>query len=677
MVQKKSPLSVFVLWHRKFDDGTNFSSEIYRQFTRDVEDPLNRGVGIPVYFTTDCECIHNIFEVSKSEKNIFIVLVEDNMVIDSKWIKCIEKLSDHCDKNKESDLLVPAAVTRNAYNLSDKIAKKNYIRLYEMDNYQKKEQCLIFYIAHELCRTLYGINRISEVNTELVSHSPVKLFISHAKEDGLEIAKKLNEFIQNDTPLDTFFDANDITVGYDFEKEIKGNIDGSVLLVVHSDKYSSREWCRKEILIAKRYNRPIVILNTLKAGENRSFPYMSNVRTIRISDPVNYENIITKTLIETLKFKYQKLYIHYLAELFNMDINTKTILSYPPELLSLVYIDGTYENYVIYPDPPLSDEEIDLIIQVAGKMKFITPALIPSISLREQIKADDKILMDYRVGISISENKDIKKYGFDYVHLQDFMNEIARYLLVVGCELVYGGDIHYKHEYNFVQSLFDLATTHNKEHKEIPQKIRNFVAYPNYEEIDVSEKAKLKKVATFNEVKPVANMEEVLKFDPQIINALNLSKMRVEMNEYVDARIVIGGKTSGFTGRYPGILEEAYLTLKSRKPLFIVGACGGVSRLLAESLTNQIKREKFIDSFNLEEDYIQFIDKYNPLCITNSFEEIDYMRIYDSVTEFGIDGLNNGLSREENERLFITNNVIEVVTLILNGLCRLKEKELN
>lgn len=677
MIRKKSPLSIFVLWHRKFDEGTNYSSEIYRQFTRDVEDPLNRGIGIPVYFNTDCEYIHNIFEVSRSEKNIFIVLVEDNMVIDLEWIKCIEKLSSYCDKNKKTDLLVPAAITRNAFNLSEKIVKKNYIRLFELDNYQKKEERLIFYIAHELCRTLYGINRISEANIELTSPSPVKLFISHAKEDGLEIAKQLNEFIQNDTPLDTFFDANDITVGYDFEKEIEGNIDGSVLLVVHSDKYSSREWCRKEILIAKRHNRPIIVLNILKAGEDRSFPYMSNVRTIRISDPVNYENVIIKTLIETLKFKYQKLYIHYLAELFNLDINTKTILSYPPELLSLVYIDGTYENDVIYPDPPLSDEEIDLLIQVAGKIKFITPALIPSISLREQIKADEKLLMDYRVGISISENKDIKKYGFDYVHLQDFMNEIARYLLVLGCELVYGGDINYKHEYNFVHSLFDLAKTHNKEHKEIPQKIRNFVTYPNYEKIDVSEKAKFIKLATFNEVKPVANMEGILKSDSQILNALNLSKMRVEMNEYVDARIVIGGKASSFTGRYPGILEEAYLTLKSKKPLFIVGACGGVSRLLAESLMNQTKSEKFIDSFNFEEDYFQFIDRYNHLAATNSFEEIDYIRIYDSLKELGIDGLNNGLSREENERLFITNNVIEVVTLILNGLCRLKEKELN
>lgn len=669
------PLSIFVLWHNKFDEGVNLSREIYKQFARDVKDPLNRGIGIPVYFFTTHADIFDTLQVSNSAKNIFIVFVEDNMVIDTEWIECIERISNFSDKN-EGSILIPVGITKNAFNLSDKVARKNYIRLYDLDSYKKKESRLIFCIAHELCRNLYGIRRISEANSYLNSPSPVKLFISHAKTDGLAIAENINSFIQNDTPLDTFFDSNSITVGYDFENEIKRDIDGSVLLVVHSDKYSTREWCRKEILIAKRYNRPIVILNILEEGEDRGFPYMSNVRTIRISDDMNFEKIITKTLIETLKFKYQSWYISYLIKAFGMDINNKIILSNPPELLSLAHIEPNYKGDIIYPDPPLSDEEITLLTKVSGNLKFITPALFPLISLRSRMQIDDKIFMDYGVGISISENKDIKKYGFDYVHLQDFMNEVARYLLVIGCELVYGGDIHYKHEYNFVQSLFELAATHNKEHKDIPQKIRNFVAYPIYEKIEVSEKAELIKVATFNEVKPINNIKENMDKNEKIINALNLLKMRVEMNEYIKARIVIGGKTHGFTGRYPGILEEVYLAMQSKKPLFIIGAFGGVSRILAKVLTNKISREEFAGSFQLDS---KFVCEYNEFVKKNNYEyeEIDFMKVYNCIVKFGIEGLNNGLSKEENERLFITNNLIEVITLIINGLCRLKEKELN
>ena len=676
MLNVAPPLSIFILWNENYLDGSRISNEIYKQLTRDVEDPLNRGIGIPVYFITDCDDIFEVFNVSRCQKNVFILLVDDNMVIDKAWKDSVNKLAELCIKNKESNLLLPVAVSENAYNLSDEISRINYIRVNKLETYKKKEEHIIFFIAHELCRFMYGVNRASEAVDGLASHSPVKLFISHAKEDGLDVAKKINQYIQNDTPLDAFFDANDITAGYDFENEIKGNIDNSVLLVIHSDKYSSREWCRKEILIAKKYNRPIVILNTLKSGEDRSFPYMSNVRTIRISENINYENVITKTLLETLRFVYQEKYIRYISSVFKLDMSNKTVLSYPPELLSLTYISNEHEIDVIYPDPPLSDEEMDLFSSFVGEKRFLTPALIPSLLLRNKFGNDKKALLSHKIGISISNNEDIKKYGYEYIHLQDSMNEIARYLLVIGCELVYGGDIHYKHDYNFVNSLFELATTHNKENKQIPQKITNFLAYPLYKKIDVADRAKLVKVATFREIEPLLIINGKKVTDQRISFALNLSSMRNEMNEYIDARIIMGGKVSGFSGVYPGILEEALLALRKEKPLFIIGSFGGVSKLLAELITDQISEKEFIDKLKFNEDYDFFKEKYNEFVENTDVEEIDYHRVLCEIKDRGIVGLNNGLSKEENEKLFVTNNIIEVVTIILKGLCEIKKERM-
>jgi len=674
MLHDAPPLSIYVLWNENYPDGSDISNEIYKQLTRDVEDPLNRGIGIPVYFITESDDIFEVYEVSKSQKNVFILLVDDNMVVDKEWKDSVNKLVEKCTQNKESNLLLAIAITDNAYNLSEEISRINYIRVNKLETYKKKEERIIFSITHELCRFLYGVNRASEEVDGPASHSPVKLFISHAKEDGLDVAKEINQYIQNDTPLDAFFDANDITAGYDFESEIKDNIDNSVLLVIHSDKYSSREWCRKEILIAKKYNRPIVILNTLKSGEDRSFPYMANVRTIRISENINYEKVITKTLLETLRFVYQSKYISYISNVFKLDMNNKTVLSYPPELLSLAYISNEQEIDVVYPDPPLSDEEIDLFTSFVGEKRFITPALIPALALREKIGSDERILMSHKIGISISNNEDIKKYGFEYIHLQDSMNEVARYLLVIGCELVYGGDIHYKHDYNFVNSLFDLASTHNKENKEIPQKITNFVAYPLYEKIDVSDRAKLVKVATFREIKSVLSINGKKVTDQRIIVALNLSNMRNQMNEYIDARIIMGGKCRGFSGVYPGILEEASLALRSSKPLFIIGAFGGISKLLADLLTDQISEKEFIEKLKLGEEYESFKSEYNEFVENTDIESIDYCRVLCEIKGRGVEGLNNGLSKEENEKLFVTNNIIEVVTIILKGLCEIRRK---
>ncbi|RBN36117.1 molecular chaperone Tir, partial [Priestia megaterium] len=74
------------------------------------------------------------------------------------------------------------------------------------------------------------------------------MFISHAKEDGVSLAKSLSDYLQTQTELKTFFDANDIAIGYEFSQEIEANIQKSVLVAIHSDRYSSREWCRKEII---------------------------------------------------------------------------------------------------------------------------------------------------------------------------------------------------------------------------------------------------------------------------------------------------------------------------------------------------------------------------------------------------------------------------------------------
>jgi len=51
---------------------------------------------------------------------------------------------------------------------------------------------------------------------------------------------------------------------------------------------------------------------------------------------------------------------------------------------------------------------------------------------------------------------------------------------------------------------------------------------------------------------------------------------------------------------------------------------------------------------------------------------------YDTIVEFfekkGIKGLNNGLNEEDNERLFTTIHVPEMISLVLHGLSNLRER---
>lgn len=58
------------------------------------------------------------------------------------------------------------------------------------------------------------------------------------------------------------------------------------MLAFHTDQYSSRPWCRREVLEAKRLGAHILIVDALEAGDPRSFPYGGNVPIIQCGSRV-------------------------------------------------------------------------------------------------------------------------------------------------------------------------------------------------------------------------------------------------------------------------------------------------------------------------------------------------------------------------------------------------------
>ena len=169
-------------------------------------------------------------------------------------------------------------------------------------------------LLNDLSRLLFNITASFEVLHDFVP-PPVKLFISHAKLDGASIAMDFRNYIRSETKLNSFFDANDIADGYDFEKEIAGGVRNSVLVVFQTDAYSSREWCRIEIITAKRYKSPIVVVDAIEVGEKRSFPYIGNAPSIRWKN--NFSDIIDLALIQMLNNLYKELMLQKYIEKIN------------------------------------------------------------------------------------------------------------------------------------------------------------------------------------------------------------------------------------------------------------------------------------------------------------------------------------------------------------------------
>lgn len=385
----KNPLNIYVLWHNEFTDGEKYANLIYSTFTRKIDEPLSRGIGIPVYFRSVYSENNQplLIELNKAQNNVIIALIDDNMVDCDNWATYLNDLNSKINILGNSHILLPVAISRWAFNISSEISQNNFIRIYE-EKYCERESKILINISHEICRLLYGISRVSEEDIKSgfnLSDAPVKLFLSHAKNDGVEITRKLRSHIKESMALDTFFDTNDIASGHRFYEEIRTQIRQAVLLVLQTDSYSTREWCRKEVLLAKEFQRPIIIMSNLKEGERRSFPYMQNTPTIRYNDDpsqdegVMFDTIILNTLLETLRFKYHELFMTYLIDLYDLNITHESVLSNPPELSMFVKLNLMDTKLIIYPDPPLGNCELELLNRIYPDFNIITPTTLPTL----------------------------------------------------------------------------------------------------------------------------------------------------------------------------------------------------------------------------------------------------------------------------------------------------------
>jgi hypothetical protein len=77
---------------------------------------------------------------------------------------------------------------------------------------------------------------------------------------------------------------------------------------------------------------------------------------------------------------------------------------------------------------------------------------------------------------------------------------------------------------------------------------------------------------------------ESLMAQPAPPPGLSFTSMRRHMAELCDARVMVGGRKTDFSGEISGLCEEALLTIAARRPLFLLGGGGGASRDISAAL---------------------------------------------------------------------------------------------
>jgi hypothetical protein len=201
----------------------------------------------------------------------------------------------------------------------------------------------------------------------------VEIFLSHSKhdDDGERIAKIVRRRLFEGDGLASFFDVHDIPSGQKFDKVILHKLRNSAVVAIHTDSYSAREWCRREVIEAKFFNVPLVVVNCISNLDERAFPYLGNVPVVRMDpSPANrVDEVISRLLDEVLKDFLWKCWVELVQTRARHDV---VFVPRPPELITLAAVPGWQAAgaTIVYPEPPLGAEEIGLFWAVAPSVRL-------------------------------------------------------------------------------------------------------------------------------------------------------------------------------------------------------------------------------------------------------------------------------------------------------------------
>ncbi|MBZ9814747.1 TIR domain-containing protein [Mesorhizobium sp. CA7] len=715
-------LRIQVLFHWDSKEARDLAAQLYRTFSAR---PTGEGPRVPVRYgsrqaddgpppTIELGAAHEIIVVLADERMARRARQKDREIAD-RWGRLAEDLlRDHGPGSGSPHRVLPVALDAGALGLSTALDNISFIRL-DVRKGAERDRHLNLHIAARALRVLQSLPRAPGQELDALPEIPLRLFISHAKKDLPKDPAAISEgpvkailAVLAQLPVTGWFDSAEIPPGGRFPEEIEsGVLNSSALVAVLTDTWSSREWCRREVLEAKLAARPLIVVDALEARVVRLFPYLGNALTLRwraaIATTSAFDDkawdrqrslweaedaalVIEAALMEALRYQHD--HLRLLARAGEHEV----AMSAPPESLTLAHLP-TGTTRVWYPDPPLGREELDRLQLATAQQRidFTTP--LSELALWQRPAGIQT------VGVSLSNAPDSDRYGGSPEHLATFADDLVLYLLISGLRVAYGGVLGHDglqngtvqgDSINYVERLLAMVRSHSMLLSEVagkpPIPIENWVAWPIHcrfgdnEIRQYGQEAVLRDLdappelnVTPEELDPLENGF----FAPDTLArryawARSLTFMRESMQKETSARVVMGGKLEHYQGIWPGVLEEGVISVRTRQPLYILGLFGGAGRLLVDALRG-FEREELTSAWLARKmpNTIDLLAEYqrrgHPAVQTPEELAAELKR----AGAAGLSAaLNNGLSEEENSELVVSDDPQRIVTLILTGLSR-------
>jgi len=375
-------LAIYVAWHPKSEAGKDIALELFQHYRRDLYQNVAGGAGLPVIYRSEPPQGAGVpidIDLDGAETCAVILLIDRNWSEDAAWVAWGQRLGKMADDAGLRALVFPVAI--DATGIDKGIIPEQAARWdrWAGDPAPARLTRLFTALSYQFCRMLR--HYLAHLHNPAVSDDdllaflkPVEVFLSHSKHDsdGVEIAEQFRKFVQ-DADFSPFFDVFNIPIGLRFDRVLLAKVRTSAVVAIHTDSYSTREWCRREIIEAKLANRPLVVANCIKDADERGFPYMANVPIVRM-DPEKRDRIgiiVARLMDEVLKdFIWRCRVVLFVGA----GMSRVTFVPRPPELIVLTALQSRIppSDTLVYPDPPIGAEEMSLFTAAAPGVRLLS-----------------------------------------------------------------------------------------------------------------------------------------------------------------------------------------------------------------------------------------------------------------------------------------------------------------
>ncbi|MEY2931313.1 MAG: hypothetical protein RL033_2062 [Pseudomonadota bacterium] len=666
---------------------------LYELLTRSRADRLAFGPGIPVRIA-----VHPEELALDAAQHVIVIPVLGQRALQSseKRNSYLEKLRDWSAALTSRGALVPVLMVEGWWRDFQAKLPGLLVPQYRYDAERAGFSHTSLDIVLETCRLLHE------------SKEDLRIFISYSTSDPASTegpARELCKFVKAKGLEAVPHDTTARESGADRQGKLKAAAEHGVFIAVRSDGYSARHLCQRELLWAKQAPLPTLTVEVLRHGEPRSHPYGGNGPTVVWSERTKeapdageaHANALRVTLVAAIEWLRAR---HFQSEgpRLTAGVPEPVILTRPPELLDLAQgpLLASRSLVVLHPDPELCFAEREVLRLARPRMQLVTPTtLYRAIDVsRTDGPPRPRGLQGLRVALSVSDvidNGQVRR-GIREEHAQDALVHITRAMVSAGAAIGYGGDLRVG---GYDELFLDLIRSYNESGVRESELLHSYLP------------------ATFDLSKLPGhsfNVEAVEEWDHRLLpppgpqpsrarSALYLSEMRRKMSQDCQARVLLAGQALpkmngckvGYSGAFPGIVEEAWHTLhpidREPRPLYVVGGFGGAAGLVAALGTD---------------------DRALPLLQSSNFPADTYSEYRSVAAEFdkdpdrpkvGVPGTPealacdirkklqtlllsdasslawNGLTRAENLELFWSQDILRATALILEGLFKVKARQ--